>query len=363
MIRLKLLVMIAALATVLVSSPKAQEVVGSAAITGAGSTFAYPIISRWSKGYQHWVAGGAEFPVAGSGLDDPPAGPVLDYEPIGSLAGMMRIKDGRVDFAASDVPLPSNELEKLGLVQFPLVIGGAVVVVNIDGVGPGKIRFTGPLLADIFLGKIRKWSDEAISTVNPDLKLPDSEIILVHRSEGSGTTYNFANYLSKVSRDWRENVGFDILVPWPSGLGAKGNKGVAETVARTRHSIGYVEYAQALESKLSYAILQNRAGAFVEPNAASFWAAAEGASWSGTNDFNLLLTDSAGPQAYPIVATVFALMKKRASPVRTRAALNLFRWSLERGAKEATDLGYVPLPPVLIAQIKGYWVRNLKPGT
>jgi phosphate transport system substrate-binding protein len=290
--------------------------------------------------------------VAGSGLDDPPTGPALDYEPIGSLAGMMRIKDGRVDFGASDVPLSSPELEKLGLIQFPLIVGGAVAVVNIDGVGPGQISFTGPLLADIFLGKIRKWSDVAIAEVNPDLKLPDVDSVLVHRSDGSGTTYNFANYLSKVSPEWRENVGFDLLVPWPAGLGAKGNRGVAETVATTKNSIGYVDYVQAVQSKLSYASLRNRAGNFVEPSASSFQAAADGADWRLSSDFNLLLTDSPGQQAYPIVATVFVMMRKGASPMRTRKVLSFFEWSLTRGAKDAASLGYVPLPPALVVQVK-----------
>ena len=301
--------------------------------------------------------------MAGSGLDDPPAGPILDYEPIGSLAGMMRIKDGRVDFAASDMPLPSSELEKLGLVQFPLVIGGAVVVVNIDNVRPGQIRLTGPLLADIYLGKIRRWSDPAIAAINPDLKLPEADIVLVHRSDGSGTTYNFANYLSKVSPEWREKVGFDLLVPWPGGLGAKGNSGVAEAVARTKHSIGYVEFAQALQSRLSYATLKNQTGRFVEPSASSFQEAAQGADWSGSSDFNLLLTNSARPLAWPIAATVFCLMKRDPPHNRNQSVLNLLRWSLERGSDQARGLGYVPLPPILVAQVKSYWARALKPGT
>jgi phosphate transport system substrate-binding protein len=360
---LKLLAAIAAIATISITSANTQEVVGSAAVTGAGSTFAYPIIARWSRGYQHWVAGGGEYRVAGSGLDDPPAGPILDYEPIGSLAGMMRIKDGRVDFAASDMPLPSSELEKLGLVQFPLVIGGAVVVVNIDNVRPGQIRLTGPLLADIYLGKIRRWSDPAIAAINPDLKLPEADIVLVHRSDGSGTTYNFANYLSKVSPEWREKVGFDLLVPWPGGLGAKGNSGVAETVARTKHSIGYVEFAQALQSRLSYATLKNQTGRFVEPSASSFQEAAQGADWSGSSDFNLLLTNSARPLAWPIAATVFCLMKRDPPHNRNQSVLNLLRWSLERGSDQARGLGYVPLPPILVAQVKSYWARALKPGT
>jgi phosphate transport system substrate-binding protein len=190
-----------------------QEVAGAAALTGAGSSFAYPIISRWSKAYQHWLARGADFPVPNAGLDDPPSGPALDYEPVGSLAGMMRIADGAVDFGASDMPLKSEDLQKLGLVQFPLVIGGVVAAINLEGVGPGQIRFTGPLLADIFLGKVQSWSDSAVTALNPDLKLPNAKIVVVHRSDGSGTTFNFTNYLSKVSPEWREKVGLTFSSP------------------------------------------------------------------------------------------------------------------------------------------------------
>jgi phosphate transport system substrate-binding protein len=258
------------LAVIWGSPASTQEVVGSAEITGAGSTFAYPIISKWAKGYQHWVAGGGDLPVAGSGLDDPPAGPILDYEPVGSLAGTMRIKTGAVDFGASDRPLPSAELRKLGLVQFPVVIGGAVAVINLDGVERGELKLTGPLLADIFLDRVQIWSDPAIAALNPGLKLPDAKIVVVHRSDGSGTTFNFANYLSKVSPEWREKVGFDLIVPWPTGIGAKGNKGVAETVAKTKNAIGYVEYVQAMRSGLSFASVQNRAGTFIRPDSSSF---------------------------------------------------------------------------------------------
>jgi phosphate transport system substrate-binding protein len=350
----------AALAVAQPAQASAQEVVGSAVITGAGSTFAYPIIAKWAKGYQHFVAGGGDFPVAGAGLDDPPAGPVLDYEPVGSLAGTMRIQTGAIDFGASDRPLPSAELRKLGLAQFPLVIGGAVAVVNLDGVEPGQIRFTGPVLADIFLGKIQNWSDPAIAALNPGLKLPDGSIVVVHRSDGSGTTFNFANYLSKVSSEWRDKVGFDLIVPWPTGIGAKGNKGVAETVAETANAIGYVEYVQALRSGLSFASIRNQAGAFITPASSSFQAAAASASWSPEEDFNLMLTDAPGKDAYPIVATVFVLMRKEASAARTQRVLNFLKWSFDQGARAATGLGYVPLPQALVAQVKEYWAKSLQ---
>ena len=338
----------------------AQEVMGTAAITGAGSSFAYPVISKWSKGYQNWVAGGADYPVPNSGLDDPPAGPKLDYEPVGSLAGMMRIADGAVDFGASDMPLKSEDLQKLGLIQFPVIIGGVVTVVSVEGIGPGQIKFRGPLLADIFLGKIRNWSDPAIAAQNPDIKLPDAEIVVVHRSDGSGTTFNFTNYLSKVSAEWREKVGADLLVAWPMGIAAKRNRGVAEIIAQTKNAIGYLEFAQARESGLSYALIENLAGRFVKPDASSFRAAADHADWAQSSDFNLLLTDAQGQNAYPIAATVFVLMRKAASGARTRATLNFLEWSLDKGAKDATDLGYVPLPQALVAQVKHYWTRSLK---
>ena len=341
----------------------AQEVAGAGGVTGAGSTFAYPVISRWSKGYQRWVSGGGEFPAAGSGLDDSPTGPALDYEPTGSLAGTMRVKEAAVDFGASDVPLKSEELGKLGLSQFPIVIGGVVAVVNIGGVGPGEIRFTGELLADIYLGKILTWADPAIKAINPSLKLPDAKIAVVRRADGSGTTFNFTNYLSKVSPQWREKVGSDLLVSWPTGVGAKGNDGVSQAVRQTKNAIGYVEFAHALQTKLSYALIQNQAGKFVTPDAASFQAAAANAEWGKTSDFYLLLTDAPGESAYPIVATVFVLMHKSMPPRRARAAVNFFNWSLEKGAKDAADLGYVPLPPPLVKQVKDYWAKNLKAGS
>ena len=346
-----------------VTSAKAQEVAGAAAVTGAGSTFAYPIVSRWAKAYERWVSGGGGIVMAGSGLDDPPTKQALDYEPIGSLAGMMRVRTAAVDFGASDVPMKSDELRKLGLAQFPIVIGGIVAVVNINGVGPGQLKFTGPLLADIFLGKIQNWSDPAIKAINPDLKLPDAKIAVVHRSDGSGTTYNFTNYLSKVSPQWLGGVGSDLIVKWPAGTGAKANDGVSKAVRQTANSIGYVEFAHALQTRLSYAALQNRNGQFVVPSPESFQAAAKSADWGNASDFDLMLTDVPREGAYPVVATVFVLMHKNASPRRTRAAVNFFEWSLDKGAQDAAALGYVPLPETLVTQIKRYWVSNLKTGS
>ena len=349
----------AILAAAPISAASAQEVMGSDSITGAGSTFAYPILSRWARGYQDFVAGRQGFAIAGSGLNDAPSRPALDYEPSGSLAGTMRVKDRAVDFGASDVPMTSAELEKLHLGQFPIVIGGVVAVVNVDGVQPGAIKFTGTTLADIFLGKVTKWNDPAIAGVNPDIKLPDAAIAVVHRSEGSGTTYNFAQYLTKASPEWQQRMGANTLLDWPVGAAVRGNDGVANAVKDTANSIGYVEYAQAVKSGLSYAQVQNAAGLFISPGASSFQAAAASADWAGAGDFALLLTEAGGTDAYPIAATVFVLMHKETdAPDRTRHAIRFFEWALEQGAADASKLGYVPLPASLVEQIKGYWTAS-----
>lgn len=353
----------AAFAAMSLGPAMAQDVMGPTGIKGAGSTFAYPILSKWSREYRIALARGGDYPSANSGLEDPPASSALDYEPIGSLAGTQRVKQRAVDFGASDMPLQSAELAQLNLAQFPIVIGGIVLVVNINGVGPGEMKFTGPVLADVFLGKISRWTDPAIAALNPALKLPDAKIAVIHRSDGSGTTFNFTHYLSKVSPTWKQGVGSDLVVSWPSGSGAEGNSGVAQAINQTKNSIGYVEYAQALQAKLSFALMQNQAGRFPRPGASSFQAAAASANWGKTSDFYVLLTDVASPDAYPIVATVFVLMPKTRSPRasrRARAALDFFAWSLEKGAKDATRLGYVPLPESLVRQIKGYWSKAFK---
>ena len=224
--------------------------------------------------------------------------------------------------------------------------------------GPDQLRLTGPVIADVFLGKITRWSDVAITALNPTVALPEAPIAVVHRSDGSGTTFNFTDYLSKVSPEWQRKAGAGLLVPWPTGTGAKGNEGVAQTVRRVRNSIGYVDYAQALQLKLSTAVIRNRAGRFVRAEATSFQAAAAGADWKTTSDFYLLFTDLPGDTAYPITATVFVLMPKAGVRSRTRAALDFFRWSLEKGSATASQLGYVPLPAPLVEHVKGYWRRT-----
>jgi phosphate transport system substrate-binding protein len=341
----------------------AQDVLGTTGIRGAGSTFAYPVLSRWSREYREFLASGGAFPVANAGLEDPPASTALEYEPVGSLAGMLRVKAAEVDFGASDVPLKPEELAKLGLIQFPIVIGGVVAVVNIDGVAPGKIRFTGPILAEIFLGNITSWSDPALAALNPGLKLPDARIAVIRRADGSGTTFNFTEYLSRMSPAWKEKVGSDLTVAWPVGTGARGNVGVSRAVQQTKNSIGYVEYAQALQSRLSFASVRNRAGKFITPGGASFQSAAASADWSKAGDFDLLLLDAPGEDAYPIVATVFVLMRTKAPRKRALAVVDFFEWSLDKGAGHAAQLGYVPLPEPLVRQVRSYWGASFRPGT
>jgi phosphate transport system substrate-binding protein len=307
-------------------------------ITGAGSTFVFPILSRWSAEYSAKV------------------GTKVEYQPIGSGRGIMQIKAATVDFGASDAPMKPEDLHKSDLGQFPLVIGGIVPVMNVEGVKPGEIKFTGELLADIFLGKVKRWNDPEIMKLNPDARLPAAAIAVVHRSDSSGTTFNWVNYLSKVSPEWRDKVGEGTAVAWPTGAGGKGNEGVAALVMQTRNSIGYVDYAHVLRNKLAYGLVQNKAGKFIKPDAESFRAAAAGADWAKARDFHLVLTDSPGADAYPIAATAFILIAKTAkSPARARAAFEFFRWVLENGQQSASDLEYVPLPPDLVKQIESYW--------
>ena len=312
-------------------------------ITGAGSTFVYPILSKWS----------AEYSVK--------TGNKINYQSIGSGGGIAQIKGATVDFGASDMPLKPADLQKLGLGQFPLVMGGIVPVVNIDGVQPGQMHFTGPLLADIYLGKITKWNDPAIAKLNPDVKLPDAGIGVVHRSDGSGTTFNWVNYLSKISPEWKSKVGEGTSVSWPEGVGGKGNEGVAEYVNRIKGSIGYVEYAYVLQNKMTYTTVVNAAGKAIRPNADSFQAAAATADWSTAPDFFLVMTNAPGPDAYPITAASFILMHKLPKdPERSKQALAFFKWALENGQPQAAKLDYVALPKPLVEKIEAYWSSDIK---
>jgi phosphate transport system substrate-binding protein len=312
-------------------------------VTGAGSTFVYPVLSAWAADYQKQ------------------SGTSVNYQSIGSGGGIAQIKAGTVDFGATDQPLDPKELAASGLAQFPLVIGGVVPVVNIAGIKPGQVRLTGSVLADIYAGKIKSWNDPAIASLNSGLPLPAANITVVHRSDGSGTSFNFTHYLSQVSPTWKSGPGEGKSVSWPAGVGGKGNEGVAGYVKQIQNSIGYVEYAYVLQNNMSYALLQNSAGAFVAPSADSFQAAAASADWRNTQDFFLVMTNAPGANAYPITASTFIVMHKQPKDkARSDAALAFFRWALEHGQPQAQRLDYVPLPADLVQQIQTYIGANIK---
>lgn len=309
----------------------------AAEITGAGATFPAPIYAKWADAYQK------------------ASGNRLNYQSIGSGGGLKQILAKTVDFGASDMPLKPEELEKNGLMQFPTVIGGVVPVVNIAGIHPGELRLTGPVLADIYLGKITKWNDKAISDLNPKLALPAADIAVVRRADGSGTSFIFTNYLSKVSPDWKSKVGEGTAVQWPVGLGGKGNEGVAAFVQRIANSIGYVEYAYTKQNKMSYAILQNANGNFVSPDDLTFKAAAAGADWK-KSAFYEILTNQAGKDAWPLTGATFILVyKNQDKPQQGSEVLKFFEWAYQNGDKMAEDLDYVALPDSLVKLVQGSW--------
>jgi phosphate transport system substrate-binding protein len=312
-------------------------------ITGAGSTFVYPVLSAWAADYQKQ---------SGTGVN---------YQSIGSGGGISQVEAGTVDFGATDQPLSSDELAKNSLAQFPIVIGGIVAVVNVPGLDAGQLKLSGPVLADIFAGKIKSWNDPVITRLNPELKLPSATIAVVHRSDGSGTTFNFTHYLSQVSPAWKSGPGEGKTVNWPSGVGGKGNEGVAGYVKQIPNSIGYVEYAYVVQNRMAYAQLQNAAGTFVSPSAETFSAAAASADWKNAKDFNLVMTNAPGANAYPITATTFILMPRQPKDkARSDAALAFFKYALEHGQQQANKLDYVPLPGSLVEQIEGYVSASIK---
>jgi phosphate transport system substrate-binding protein len=320
------------------SGNETQAPAGSAQqVTGAGSTFVYPVLSAWAADYQKQ------------------SGARINYQSIGSGAGISQVKAGTVDFGATDQPLASDELAAAGLAQFPIVIGGIVAVVNLPGLNPGQLKLTGPLLADIYAGKVKSWSDPAIVKINPGVKLPSANIAVVHRSDGSGTSFNFTHYLSQVSPAWKSGPGEGKTVSWPTGVGGKGNEGVAGYVKQIPNSIGYVEYAYVLQNGMNYASLQNAAGNFVLPNAETFSNAAATADWAKAQDFNLVMTNAPGANAYPITASVFILMPRQPKDkAKSDAALAFFRYALDGGQAQAKALDYVPLPAALVKQIEDY---------
>ncbi len=318
-------------------APKAGASGDQSQLSGAGATFPAPLYSAWASGYAS--ADGAH----------------VNYQAIGSGGGIKQIKDATVDFGGTDKPLEAAELAASGLDQFPTVLGGVVPVVNAPGIAPGQVRLDGPLLADIFLGKVGKWNDARIAAMNPGVSLPNLPITIVHRSDGSGTSFLFTTYLSDVSPEWKAKVGASDSVQWPAGLGGKGNDGVAAFVRQTAGSIGYVEYAYAKQNKLSYLLLKNHSGAFVAPDAAGFAAAAAGADWSKAPGFYLLLLDQPGDKSWPITGATFILTRQDAAPERVAAVHKFFGWAYDQGDRDADRLDYVPLPASVKALVRASW--------
>lgn len=315
----------------------------AADITGAGATFPFPIYAKWAADYK-----------AASGN-------AVNYQSIGSGGGVQQITAKTVDFGATDDPMKGEQLDKIGLLQFPAVIGGTVPVVNIEGVKPGQLKLTGPVLADIYLGKIKMWNDPAIQALNTDVKLPAAAIVVVHRSDGSGTTFGWTNYLAKVSPGWKEKVGEGKAVKWPAGQGGKGNEGVAAYVKQLKNSIGYVEYAYAKQNALSWTQVKNQAGNFVQPEQKSFAAAAANAQWDSVPGMGIVLTEQPGADSWPITSATFIVMyKDQAKAENGRATVAFFDWAFEKGAKTAADLDYVPLPKDVTDKIRAAWRANLK---
>lgn len=311
-------------------------------ITGAGATFPYPLYAKWAEAYK-----------AKTGVG-------MNYQSIGSGGGIKQIQAKTVSFGASDKPLAPAELEKHGLTQFPTVVGAVVPVVNLEGVKPGELKLTPQLLTNIFFGKVNKWNDPALLQLNPGVKLPDARITVVHRSDGSGTTFNFVDYLSKVSPDWAKQVGAETSVKWPTGVGGKGNEGVAQYVQRIKGAIGYVEYAYVKQNKMIYTQLQNREGAFVAPSEESFKAAAANAEWSKTKDYFLILTNQPGKDSWPITAATFILMHKvQDNAAQGQEVLKFFNWAYNEGDKIALDLDYIPMPKNVKDGIRGAWKANI----
>nr|WP_219626464.1 phosphate ABC transporter substrate-binding protein PstS [Stenotrophomonas maltophilia] len=315
----------------------------AADITGAGASFIYPVMSKWSADYSTAT------------------GKKVNYQSIGSGGGIAQIKAKTVDFGSSDAPLKPEDLAASGLAQFPSVIGGVVPVVNVAGIAPGALKLDGAVLANIFLGKIKTWNDPAIAALNPGLTLPNAKVTVVHRSDGSGTTFNFVNYLSKVSPEWKSSVGEGTSVQWPAGIGGKGNEGVAAYVKQIKGGIGYVELSYALQNKLSYTAMKNAAGKFVQPSDTSFAAAAASADWANAKDFYLVMTNAPGAESWPITATNFILVQKAPkNAANGKATQEFFRWVYKNGDAQARQLDYVPLPDSLVRQIETYWTQNLK---
>jgi phosphate transport system substrate-binding protein len=312
-------------------------------ITGAGATFPYPVYAKWAEAYKAQTGVG------------------LNYQSIGSGGGIKQIKAKTVNFGASDAPLNPNELGMGGLTQFPTVIGGVVPVINVEGIAPGQLKLTGAALGEIYLGKITKWNDRKIAETNPGVALPDVGINVVHRADGSGTSFIFTTYLSQVSTEWFRTVGAASAVQWPLGMGGKGNEGVASNVKSIKNSIGYVEYAYALQNKMTYVQLKNRDGQFVTPEAGNFKAAAANAKWKAEEGFYQILTNQPGKDSWPITGATFILMHTaQDNPESAKEVLKFFDWAYSNGDKLASDLDYVPLPENVVKMIRASWTSQIK---
>jgi len=321
----------------------ATELAMAAEISGAGATFPYPIYSKWADAYKKETKVG------------------MNYQSIGSGGGIKQIEAKTVVFGATDAPLSGDELDKNGLVQFPMVMGGIVPVINLDGIGPGALVIDGPTLAKVFLGEIRSWDDAAIKAHNPRVTLPRKPIVVVHRSDASGTTFNFTNYLEKVSSSWPTKVGSSTAVEWPVGIGAKGNEGVAAGVAQTKGSIGYVEYAYAKQNKLAFVRMINKDSKTVDPVARTFQAAAANADWNSAPGYGVILSNQPGAQSWPMTAATFILIHKQPrDPAAAGEALKFFAWAYAKGGKMAEELDFVPMPASVVTSVQSLWTKEIK---
>ncbi len=315
----------------------------AADMTGAGATFPYPIYAKWAEAYKASTGNG------------------LNYQSVGSGAGIKQIKAKTVDFGASDMPLKAEELDADGLMQFPAIMGGVVTVVNLDGIAPGQLKLTGPVVADIYLGKITMWNDAAIAALNPGVKLPAAEITVVHRADGSGTSFLFTDYLSKVNPEFKTRIGAGTAVKWVTGVGGKGNDGVAANVQRIKGAIGYVEWAYAKKNKIAHTQLKNKDGNFMQPDDDNFKAAAAHAEWTKTPGFGVVLTDQAGKNSWPITGVSYILMhKQQADANKGKEVIKFFDWAFKNGDAAAVELDYVPLPDTVVKLVQGSWKANLK---
>ncbi|TAK48564.1 MAG: phosphate ABC transporter substrate-binding protein PstS [Xanthobacteraceae bacterium] len=315
----------------------------AADISGAGATFPYPVYAKWADSYKKETGVG------------------LNYQSIGSGGGIKQIKAKTVTFGASDAPLKGEDLASAGLIQFPMVMGGIVPVVNLDGVKANELVLDGATLAKIFLGEIKAWDDAALKKLNPGVKLPSAAIVVVHRSDGSGTTFNFTDYLSKVSADWKTKVGSNTAVEWPTGIGAKGNEGVANNVGQTKGAIGYVEYAYAKQSKLTQTRMINKDGKTVTPETKSFQAAAANADWNSAPGYGVILSDQPGADSWPMTAATWILLYKQPQDAAAATeALKFFAWAYDKGGKAAEELDYIPMPKAVVSSVKKTWAESVK---